>query len=104
MGQCVLCNILADVSAALWYSIIVDEATDVFYNEQMLLVDRSQLQHSGIHPRPHSTANTKAETIYLAIKDILIRTVLPINQCRGQACIWWCFKYEQHQQWSASSN
>ena len=37
MGQCVLRNILADVSAALWYSIIVDKATDVSHNEQMSL-------------------------------------------------------------------
>ena len=35
MGQCVLRNILADASGALWYSIIVDKATDVFHNEQM---------------------------------------------------------------------
>ena len=29
--------------------------------------------------------NTKAETIFSAIKDILIRCSLPISQCRGQA-------------------
>lgn len=87
MGQCVLRNISADVSAALWYSIIVDEATDVSHNEQMSLsvrwVDHSYDIHKytlGLIQLP----NTKAETIFLAIKDVLIRRVLPINQCRGQ--------------------
>ena len=29
--------------------------------------------------------NTKAETIFLAVKDVLIKCVLPINQWQGQA-------------------
>ena len=37
MGQCVLRRILADISIALWFSIIVDEATDISHNEQMSL-------------------------------------------------------------------
>ena len=37
MAKRVLDNILADVSRSLWYSVIVDEATDVSHNEQMSL-------------------------------------------------------------------
>ena len=37
VGQCIMHNILADVSTALWYSVIVDEATDVSHNEQISL-------------------------------------------------------------------
>jgi len=35
MGNYALCNILTDVRESLWYSVIVDEATDVLHNEQM---------------------------------------------------------------------
>ena len=37
MGQCVLCKILAEVRTALWFTIIIDEATDISHNEQMSL-------------------------------------------------------------------
>ena len=33
MGQCVLRKILAEVCTSLWYSIIVDEATDIAHNK-----------------------------------------------------------------------
>ena len=88
MGQCVLRNVLADVSTALWYSIIVDEARDVSHNEQMSLSVRWVDHSYDIHEYTLSLIqlpNTKAETIFLAIKDVLIRCSLPINQCRGQA-------------------
>ena len=49
MGQCVLCNILAYVSTALWYSVIVDEATDVSQNEQMSLSLRWTDHNYDIH-------------------------------------------------------
>ena len=35
MGQQVLRTILSEVRVSLWYSVIVDEATDVCHNEQM---------------------------------------------------------------------
>ena len=88
MGQCVLHNILAKVGTALWYSIIADEATDISRNERMSLSIRwtdcnydIQEYTLGLIQLP----NTKAETIFSAIKDVLIRCSLPINQCRGQA-------------------
>ena len=88
MGQYVLRNILADVSTALWYSIIVDEARDVSHNEQMSLSVRWVDHSYDIHEYTLSLIhlpNTKAETSFLAIKDVLIRCSLPINHCRGQA-------------------
>ena len=87
MGQCVTCNILANVSAVLWHSIIVDEATDVSHNEQMSLsvrwVDHSYDIHEytrGLIQLP----NIKAETIFLSIKDVFIRCAAT-NQWGGQA-------------------
>jgi len=67
MGQCVLCNILANVSTAVWYSVIVDEATDVSRNEQMSLSVRWADQSYDIHEYTLGLIqlpNTKAETIF----------------------------------------
>lgn len=75
MGQCVLCNILVDVSIALQYSIIVDEATDISYNKQMSLSVRWVGTNYKIHEYAFGLIqlpNTKAETIFLVIRDILI--------------------------------
>ena len=88
MGQCVLRKILAEVCTSLWYSIIVDEATDIAHNEQMSVsvrwVDNCYCINEctiGLLQLP----STLAETIFQAEKDILIRCSLLINQCQGQA-------------------
>lgn len=88
MGQSVLQKILASIKMAQWFSILADEATDVSHNEQISLsirwVDKKYEIHEdtlGLVQLP----NTKAETIFSAIKDILIRCSLPLSQCRGQA-------------------
>ncbi|XP_065900823.1 zinc finger MYM-type protein 1-like [Dysidea avara] len=89
MSKSVLRNILADVSKSLWYSVIVDEATDVSHNEQMSMslrwTDDNYETHEsnvGLVQLP----DTKAQTIFSAVKDTLISTCsLSINQCRGQA-------------------
>ena len=76
MRQCVLRNILADVSTALWYSIIVNEATDVSRNEQMSLSVRCTDHSYDIHEYTLGLIqlpNTKAETIFSAIKDVTLR-------------------------------
>ena len=72
----------------MWYSVIVDEATDVCRNEQMSLSVRWTYHSYDIHEYTLGLIqlpNTKAVTIFSAIKDVLIRCSLPINQYRGQA-------------------
>ena len=88
MGQAVLRNILSNINDAKWFSIIADEASDISHNEQLSLsirwVDSAYDIHEeciGLIQLP----NTKAETIYCTIRDILIRCSLPITHCRGQA-------------------
>lgn len=91
MGQCVLCKILSEVCTALWFAIIVDEATDVAHNEQMSVSVRWVDNCYDIYERTLGLIqlpNTAAETIFRAAKDVLIRCSLPINQCRGQAYDW----------------
>ena len=88
MGQCVLQKILAEVCTALWFSIIIDEATDVAHNKQMSVSVRWVDNYYDIYERTLGLIqlpNTAAETIFRAAKDVLIRCSLPINQCRGQA-------------------
>ena len=88
MGQGVLRKILAEVCTSLWFSIIVDEATDVAHNEQMSVSVRWVDNCYNINERTLGLIqlpNTKAETIFQAEKYVLIRCSLPISQCRGQA-------------------
>lgn len=71
-----------------WYSIIADEATDVMNTEQLNLAIR--WVDSNYMVREDSiglvrVADTKVETLFLAIKDLLIRCNLPLSMCRGQA-------------------
>ena len=72
----------------MWYSIIADEATDVSHHEQLSLsirwVDKNIKVHEdtlGLFQLP----NTKSDTVFHVIKDILIRCSLPLSQCCGQA-------------------
>ena len=88
MGQSVLRQLLVEIRSALWFSILADEATDVSRHEQMSLsirwVDNSFTIHEDVLEL-NQLPDTKALTIFCAIKDILIRCSLPLSQCRGQA-------------------
>ena len=88
MGQSLLRQILNEVKMSLWFSILADEATDITHHEQMSLsvrwVDSTyQINEDtiGLFQLP----DTKAKTIFTAIKDILLRCSLPLSLCRGQA-------------------
>ena len=91
MGQSLLRSLLLMVRSEQcppWYSIIADEATDVCNNEQLSLcirwVDNMYVireETIGLFRVP----DTKAETLYVVIKDLLVRCSLSIEMCRGQA-------------------
>ena len=91
MGQSLLRSLLLKIRSNQcppWYSIIADEATDVCNTEQLSLcirwVDNMYLireETVGLFRVP----NTKAETLYAVIKDLLARCSLSIEMCRGQA-------------------
>jgi len=83
----VLRQILQLIRSSMWFSIIGDEATDVSRNEQLSLSIRWVDDSYQIYEEPiglMQLPNTKAQTIYSLIKDILIRCSLPLSQCRGQ--------------------
>ena len=88
MGQRVLREILTEIRRSYWFAIIADEASDLSHNEHLSLSirwidDTYSVQEDtlGLVQLP----NTKAQTLFSVIKDILIRCSLPISQCRGQA-------------------
>ena len=71
-----------------WYAIIVDEATDVAYREQLNLSIRWVNDNYDISEDPvglYCLPDTKAETLHSIVLDILTRCSLPLKICRGQA-------------------
>ena len=88
MGLTVLRNLLADIREAEWFSVIVDEATDVSNKEQLVLCIRWVDKELNIHEDPVElvhVSKTDANTLAAVLKDSLVRFSLPISQCRGQA-------------------
>jgi len=89
MGQSVLCNLLSEASASMWFSILADEATDVSHNEQMSIsirwVDTDYDVHEdtlGLIQLP----NTRAETILFSNqRHLKYGCSLHMKQCCGQA-------------------
>ena len=86
----VLRKVLARMKSAkpLLFSIIADEAADLVYQEQLNLsiqyVDNGNEVHEDSVGLLQMSA-TDAATIATVIKDILVRTSLPLSPCRGQA-------------------
>lgn len=71
-----------------WFSIIVDEATDVANNEQMNLSIRWVNNDYKVHEYSvslFSVPDTKADTLCKVKKDLLIRCNLLLVLCQGQA-------------------
>ena len=90
MGHAVLRKVLARIQSndPAWFSIIADEATDVSCAEQLNISIRYVDDQYIIHEDSiglFQLSSTDAATITHAIKDILVRTSLPLSLCRGQA-------------------
>ena len=70
-----------------WYTFMVDETTDISNTEQVVFclqyVDNCLKVHEEFI-RLHSLESTSAESIVSAIKNILLRMDLKIQNCRGQ--------------------
>ena len=88
MGQAILRQILSEIKTCLWFGIIADEATDIAHNEQMSISIRSVSCDYEIHENTIGLIqlpDTKAQTLFSVIKDVLLRCSLPLHQCIGQA-------------------
>ena len=88
MANYLLRHMLSEIRLSPWFAIVVDEATDITYNEQLCIVIRWLNENYEIFEEPLGliqVPKTDSVTLTDAIKDVLIRCMLSLNQCRGQA-------------------
>ena len=89
MSRIVLKSILAEVKQNKYFTIIVDEATDVSFREQVSIclrhVSSNTLEIQEEFTGLYETENTTAETLTILIKDAMCRYGLSLSDCRGQA-------------------
>lgn len=91
MGHTVLRTLLKRMKGTVgpaWFSVIADEATDINQAEQLNVSIRWVDDNYCAHEDPiglFKVPDTKAETLFKVIKDLLIRCNLPLALCRGQA-------------------
>ena len=88
MGNTLLRQLLMKMRAVKWFSVMADETKDVSNNEQVSIVfwwvDTDYVIHEDFIGMVH-VPDTKLSTLTAVIEDILIRCVLPLDNCRGQA-------------------
>ena len=89
MGHMVLTSILADIKQNKYYTIILDEATDVSFKEQVSIcirhVSANTLEVCEDFTGLYETENTTSETLTILVKDAMCRYSLSLSDCRGQA-------------------
>jgi len=88
MGNTLLRTLLVDIREASWFSILADETRDISNEEQLIIIIRwvnkvFEVQEDLIG-MIHVPSTTSA-TLTASIKDVLIRCILPLSNCRGQA-------------------
>ena len=79
-------EITNDVSGQ-WYTIMVDETTNMSNTEQLVFCIRYVDSNLEVHEEfigLYSLESTSAESLFSTIKDILLRMNLRIENCRGQ--------------------
>eukprot|EP00731_Ephydatia_muelleri_P029859 Em0021g382a len=83
-------SILRDISSELagkWFTIMIDETTDVSNAEQMVICLRYVDANLEVHEQfigLYNLERTNAEMIVSVVEDVLLRMNLSITNCRGQ--------------------
>ena len=83
-------SILRDISSELagkWFTIMIDETTDVSNAEQMVFCLRYVDANLEVHEQfigLYNLERTNAEMIVSVVEDVLLRMNLSITNCRGQ--------------------
>ena len=88
MALSLLRSLLSEIQSVPWFSVLADETTDISFHEQMCVVIRWINDDHDILEEPvglMEVPKADAETLTSSLKDVLIRCVLPLDQCRGQA-------------------
>ena len=88
MGNTVLRKLLGKIREVQWYSIMADETRDISGNEQLAItirwVNEMYEVQEDLIGMVH-VESTTASSLTLLIKDVLVRCILPLDNCRGQA-------------------
>ncbi len=86
MAMHILRQIASELSGK-WYTVMVDETTDLSNTEQMVLCLRHVDDNLEVHEELiglYSLDATTADVLVATIQDVLLRMNLSINNCRGQ--------------------
>ena len=87
LGQTLLCNMLKEIRAAQWFRILADELRDISNQEQLGITIRwvdDQLEINEDFIGLINLTKADANSVKNVIKDILLRTSLPLSSCCGQ--------------------
>ena len=87
MAHSIQRSISSDIQSRRWYSLIVDEITDISVKEQISLFLRYVSEDFAVYEDFvgfYETENTDSASIVQVIEDMLLRLSLPIQDCRGQ--------------------
>ena len=87
-GHKILRSLIFDVQSQCWFSLLADETRDTSNREQLVICLRWVADNYEIAEDMVGLVqleNTTAETVYLTLKDCLIRLGIPFANCRGQA-------------------
>ncbi len=87
LADSVLRDIICEVKNEKYYSIMIDETSDIAVKEQVSLCIRSVNKNLEINEYFlgfYETAQTDAYTLFTIVKDVLTRFNLPICDLRGQ--------------------
>lgn len=87
MSHCVLRDVISDINSNRYFSVIVDETTDVSTREQVAMCVRhvdDNLTISEDFIGLYESSETDAATITDVIKDVFLRCGIPLLNCRGQ--------------------
>ena len=88
MANSILRSVLSEIHEAPYYAILADEATDINKHEQLCVCIRwvnNQYEVNEDILGLMQVPKTDSATLFGAIKDIIIRCILPFEKCRGQA-------------------
>lgn len=87
MSKEVIRNIVTEIKSAQYFTLIVNETSDISRLEQVSISFRivsQDLTIKEIFIEFYETANTSAETLFAIILDVLARFNLDISELRGQ--------------------
>ena len=87
MGQDVLRGILVKIREAEYFGLMADETRDISNKEQLAVCCRWVDEGYNVHEDPLGLvqiSSCTADSIVSHLKDVLVRCILPLNQCRGQ--------------------